>query len=164
MCETRIKRTKRAGFFMAGRRVLLTLDLIVHGAAAEVPGILRDLWHDTPTVLPEVADALPALYRARAASAASRGGVVALSIAEQPVNMERPDQPGLSGLAYQVSVIGVLSIDPVDGMDPAPEKIKEDTERFARYVFQLGDDEYHGRPAPEIAGSRVTALKAEVER
>jgi hypothetical protein len=87
---------------------------------------------------------------------------VALSIAEQPVNMERQGQPGKSGPAYYVNVTGALTIDPVDGTAFSPERLKEDAERFARYVFQL-DDEEHGRPAPEIAGSRITGLKAEVE-
>jgi hypothetical protein len=144
-------------------RVLLTLDLVVHGNATEVPGILRNVWQETPAVLPEVAAALPALYQARPALTASRRGVVALSIAEQPVGVASRDGAGTSKAAYSVSVIGALAIDAIEGADLIAENVKEDVERFAGYVFQL-DGEDHGAPAPEIAGSRVVSLKAEVDR
>jgi hypothetical protein len=146
---------------MTSTRVLLTLDLILHKDAAEVPGVLRDVWEETPDVFPEVAAALPTTYHARPA-AVGRRGVVGLSIAEQSVSAGRPNRPGESKPAYFVSVTGALAIDPVEGANFSSERVQEDVERFARYVFQL-DDEEHGRPAPEIAGSRVTGLKADVE-
>lgn len=148
---------------MTNVRVLLTLDLIIHKDAAEVPGILRDICEETPAVLSEVAAALPPFYRARTAATASRRGVAALGIAEQPVNRERPDWPSESGPAYCANVTGVLAIDPIEGATILPGRIKEDVERSARYALQL-DEEDRSRPAREIAGSRVTGLKAEVER
>jgi hypothetical protein len=148
---------------MTNMRVLLTLDLIIYKDAAGVPGILRDIWEETPAVLSEVAAALPANYRARPAATASRGGVAALGIAEQSVDRERLDRPSESGPAYCANVTGVLAIDPLEGASLLPGTIKEDVERFARYALRL-DDEDRSRHAREIAGSRVTGLKVDVER
>jgi hypothetical protein len=147
---------------MTTMRVLLTLDLIAAEDPGRVPGILRDVWDETPAALPEVAASLPALYQAKSADTASRRGVVALSLAEQHTLVPRPDQPGKSVPEYRVSVTSALTIDPVEGANFTHEKIKDDAERFARYVFHL-DEGKHDGPAPTIAGCRITGVKADIE-
>jgi hypothetical protein len=144
---------------MTDIRVLLTLDLILPEAA--VPDDLTRVWHDTPTVLPEVAAALPGQYRARLATEVGRSGVVGLSVSQLPEIVESSSRVSGTEPGYRASITSALSIDPIEGFTVDASRLEEDVERFGLHVFQI-DDDAHGNTAPEIAGYRIARLKADV--